>query len=147
MRIDFLILIIYSLSMMENEVILWPFMVYFTLVIIIVFAMIGISYILGQRHMEKETGEPYESGIASFGSARLRFNVNFFAIAVMFLIFDLESVFIYVWSVSVRESGWNGYLLMLVFILVLAAALVYLWRMGVLDIRSKKTHGMGWVKG
>ncbi len=56
--------------------------------------MIGLSYFLGERHRERTTGEPYESGIVPTGSARIRFNANFYLIAVFFVIFDLETLFI-----------------------------------------------------
>ncbi|MGE5343434.1 MAG: NADH-quinone oxidoreductase subunit A [Candidatus Omnitrophota bacterium] len=119
---------------------LWPFLVYGVLVVLVAFAMLGISYLLGQRHREPATGKPYESGIIPFGSARIRFNVNYYLVAVMFVIFDLESIFIYTWAVSLRENGWMGFYLMAWFIAVLVAALVYLWRSGVLDQWRKRSQ-------
>ena len=92
-----------------------------------------LSSVLGQRHDEHATGSPYESGILSEGSANVRFSVKFYLIAMFFVIFDLEAVFIFSWAVSVREAGWAGYFEMLVFIGILVAALVYLWRLGALD--------------
>ncbi len=119
---------------------LWPLTVYFASVIVLVSAMLVLSYVLGQRHRERATGEPYESGIAATGTARVRFDVKFYLIAMFFVIFDLEAVFIYAWAVSIKETGWPGYAEMLVFIGVLAAALVYLWRLGALEWgRSDKT--------
>jgi NADH-quinone oxidoreductase subunit A len=127
---------------MTDYITLWPFLVYMTLVLSVAAAMIGISYFLGQRHSDHATGEPYESGIISSGSPHIRFNVKFYLVAVIFVIFDLESVFIYTWAVSIRESGWPGYFLMLLFIFVLATALVYVWRMGILDT-GKKNNAFG----
>jgi NADH-quinone oxidoreductase subunit A len=98
--------------------------------------MLSLSHFLGERYREKQTNEPYESGILSTGTARVRFDVKFYLIAMFFVIFDLESVFVYAWAVSLRESGWTGYAEMLIFIGVLAAALVYLWRLGALEWRS-----------
>jgi NADH-quinone oxidoreductase subunit A len=95
--------------------------------------MLALSYLLGQRHRERATGEPYESGIVSTGSARLRFSAKFYLIAMLFVIFDLEAVFIFAWAVAFRELGWAGYLGALVFIGVLVAALIYEWRVGALD--------------
>ena len=112
---------------------LWPLAVYGAAVILLVAAMLGLSHLLGERHRENQTDEPYESGIVGTGSARVRFDVKFYLIAMFFVIFDLEAVFIYVWAVSLRETGWAGYLEMLVFIGVLAATLVYLWRLGALE--------------
>jgi len=95
--------------------------------------MIGISSLLGERHREKQTDEPYESGIVSTGTARVRFDVKFYLIAMFFVLFDLEAVFIFSWAVSIRETGWSGYGEMMVFIAILAATLVYLWRINALE--------------
>ena len=107
--------------------------VYFASVVVLVTAMIAFSFILGERHREKQTAEPYESGIVSTGTARVRFDIKFYLIAMFFVIFDLEAAFIYVWAVSLRETGWAGYWEMLLFIGVLSAALVYLWKLGALE--------------
>jgi NADH-quinone oxidoreductase subunit A len=112
---------------------LWPLGVYFAAVVVMVAAMIALSYVLGERHREKQTAEPYESGIVSTGSARMRFDIKFYLIAMFFVIFDLEAVFIFAWAVSIRETGWTGYAEMLIFIGILAAALVYIWRLGALE--------------
>src|SRR5512144_192338 len=112
---------------------LWPLIVYFAAVVCLVSIMVTLSYILGERHREKQTNEPYESGIASTGSARVRFDIKFYLIAMFFVIFDLEAVFIFAWAVSIRETGWTGYGEMLIFIGILAAALVYIWRLGALE--------------
>ncbi len=120
---------------------LWPLVVYLVAVAILVTVMITLSYVLGERHREKQTAEPYESGIVSTGTARMRFDIKFYLIAMFFVIFDLEAVFIFAWAVSIRETGWSGYAEMLVFIGILAAALAYLWRLGALEwgafIRTK----------
>ncbi len=97
--------------------------------------MIALSYVLGQRHHERATGQPYESGIVSTGTARVRLSANFYLVAMFFVIFDLESVFIFAWAIVIRQTGWLGYSEALVFIAILIAALIYLWRMGALDWR------------
>jgi NADH-quinone oxidoreductase subunit A len=122
-----------------NEPALWPLAVYFIAIVVIIAGMIGLSSVLGQRHRERATNEPYESGIVSTGSEHVRFDIKFYLVAVIFLIFDLEAAFLYAWAVAVRESGWAGYAEVLVFAGVLAAALVYLWRLGVLDWGKQKT--------
>ena len=112
---------------------LWPLAVYFIAVLALVASMLVISYLLGQRHTERATGEPYESGIVSTGSARLRFSVKFYLVAMLFVIFDLEVAFIIAWAISFRDLGWTGYLGVLFFVGVLLAALIYEWRLGALD--------------
>jgi NADH-quinone oxidoreductase subunit A len=117
---------------------LWPLAVYAVAVLGLVVFMISFSYILGQRHRERATGEPYESGIASTGTARIRFNVKFYLIAMFFVVFDVETVFIFAWAASLRETGWAGYIEISVFVGVLVAALVYLWRLGALEWGARK---------
>ncbi len=112
---------------------LWPLGVYFLAVIALVTLMIALSHVLGERHREKQTAEPYESGIVSTGTARVRFDIKFYLIAMFFVIFDLEAVFIFAWAVSIREAGWPGYAEMMIFIGILAVALVYLWRLKALE--------------
>lgn len=103
---------------------------------VIVLSMLG-SYFLGPQHTEKATRVPYESGIVSTGSARIRFPIHFYLVALFFVVFDLESIFIYAWSVSIRELGWRGFAQMSVFIGVLLVTLVYLLRTGALDISPR----------
>lgn len=112
---------------------LWPLALYFGAIIILVGGIIVISYVLGQRHNERFTGDPFESGIRVTGSARLKVDVKYYLVAMFFVVFDLETVFIVAWAVAFRELGWAGYFEVLVFVGVLLAGLVYLWRLGALD--------------
>ena len=116
---------------------LWPLAVYAVIVGMLVVAMLGVSYVLGQRHQDRATGSPYEAGILSEGSARVRFPVKFYLVAMFFVIFDLEAVYIFAWAIAVRETGWPGYAEVLLFIMVLLATLAYLWRVGALDWRQR----------
>jgi len=120
-------------SLPADTIALWPLGIYFLAVILIVSIMIALSSILGERHREKQTNEPYESGIVSTGTARVRFDIKFYLLAMFFVIFDLEAVFIFAWAVSIRETGWSGYGEMMVFIGILTATLVYLWRINALE--------------
>ena len=114
----------------------WPLAVYTILVGLLVMAMLSMSFVLGQRHHDRATGSPYESGILSEGSARVRFSAKFYLIAMFFVVFDLEAVFLFAWAVAVRETGWAGYAEVFLFIMVLLATLAYLWRVGALDWRQ-----------
>jgi NADH-quinone oxidoreductase subunit A len=109
------------------------FFVYIGGVLLTVGFMLGFSYILGQHHTEKATGEPYESGIIITGSARVRYYARFYMVAMIFVVFDLESVFLFSWSVAARELGWPGYFAILFFSAVLLVTLAYLWHAGGLD--------------
>ncbi|MCI0751113.1 MAG: NADH-quinone oxidoreductase subunit A [Flammeovirgaceae bacterium] len=116
----------------ENTV-LWPVLVYGAIVFSLIGAMLGLSYVLGQHHKERATQEPYEGGILSSGSARLRFSSQFYLIAMLFVIFDVETIFIFSWAIAFRELGWIGYFGVLVFIALLILVLIYEWRNGALD--------------
>jgi NADH-quinone oxidoreductase subunit A len=127
---------------MVTTLTLWPFVLYFVLVILVAAGMLGISYVLGERHKERATGEPYESGILATGSARIRLSAKFYMVAMFFVIFDLEAVFIFSWAIAWRELGWVGYAEVVVFIVILLAALVYLWRLGALDWGTSRRRSM-----
>lgn len=116
---------------------LWPILLYFVLVLLLVAGMLVVSFVLGQRHQDRATGFPYEAGIVSEGSARVRLSSKFYLIAMLFVVFDLEAVFIFAWALAGRELGWAGYIEAVIFISVLVAALAYLWRAGALDWAPK----------
>jgi NADH-quinone oxidoreductase subunit A len=126
-------------SVPEVNAPLWPLGLFFGLVVALAIAIVLLSALLGQRHNERTTGEPYESGVPPTGSARIRFDVKFYLMAMFFVIFDLEAAFIFAWANSARELGWGGYAEVVVFIGVLGLALFYLWRVGALDWGTK-TH-------
>jgi NADH-quinone oxidoreductase subunit A len=112
---------------------MWPLVVYFAFVVFLVAAVLIVSYLLGQRHSEPATGEPYEGGIVSEGSARVRFSARYYLVAMFFVVFDLEAVFLFAWAGAARELGWAGYCEVVLFVGVLVAALIYLWKIGALD--------------
>jgi NADH-quinone oxidoreductase subunit A len=116
---------------------MWPLFAYFAFVLVLVTATLVISYLLGPRHSEPATGDPYEGGIVSEGSARARFSARYYLIAAFFVVFDLEAVFLFAWAVAARELGWAGYYEVLLFVGVLFAALIYLWKIGALDWTRK----------
>jgi NADH-quinone oxidoreductase subunit A len=119
---------------------LWPLLAFGGAVLIVVSVMLGLPALLGERHGRKPgrrsepgTHEPYESGIRPTGSAQIRLPIQYYLVAMLFVIFDLESVFLYAWAVAVRETGWPGFIEAAIFVTVLLAALAYLWRIGALD--------------
>ncbi len=118
---------------MSTETAIWPLGLYALLVLGLVGLMLTLPYFLGERHRARTTGEPYESGVRAVGPAWVPRDVSFYLIAVFFVIFDLEAVFIFAWAVAVRELGWLGFIEVLIFIGVLLAGLAYLWRIGALE--------------
>jgi NADH-quinone oxidoreductase subunit A len=111
----------------------WSFGAYLVVVGILCAFMLGASYLLGGRTWGRAKNEPFESGVSPVGSARMRLSAKFYLVAMFFVIFDVEALFLYLWSVSVREAGWSGYIEAVIFIAILLIGLVYLWRLGALD--------------
>jgi NADH-quinone oxidoreductase subunit A len=117
----------------SDQPLIWPLLAYGAIVFSLIAVMLGLSYVLGQRHEERATNEPYEGGILSTGSARLRFSSQFYLIAMLFVIFDVETIFIVSWAIAFRELGWYGYMGVMLFVILLFVVLIYEWRNGALD--------------
>lgn len=115
-----------------------PLIIYFGAVLSITLIMLGGAYFFGQKHLARTVDEPFESGIVPTGDVHLRFSVNFYLLAIFFVIFDMESVFLYAWSVALEESGWSGFIEALLFISVLLITLIYLALTGALDWRTRR---------
>jgi NADH-quinone oxidoreductase subunit A len=112
---------------------------FFILAVVVLCAlMMGVSSLLGGRSRGPSKALPFESGIVGAGSARQRFSIQFYLVAMLFVIFDIEAVFLFAWAVSVREVGWSGFWGAAVFIFILLAGLVYDSRVGALDWAPKK---------
>ena len=120
---------------------LWPFVVYFIAVLLLVATMLGLSFVLGQRRANKATNMPFESGVLSVGSPQIHMAVEFYLVAIFFVIFDLETVFIFAWAVAFFELGWEGFAAVFVFVVILGVALVYELSTGALDWGMKTRTG------
>ena len=92
-----------------------------------------LSRVLGPRKPSPEKAAPYECGMPPIGSARERHSVKFYLVAISFLLFDVEVAFTYPWAMAVRDLGWHGFLLILVFFGFLSVGFLYEWKKGVLD--------------
>ena len=95
--------------------------------------MIGLSQLAGTNRPTPVKASPYESGIVPVGDARQRFSVKFYIVAMLFIVFDVETVFFFPWAATYRDLGLFGLVEMFVFIGVLAAGLVYAWKKGALE--------------
>jgi NADH-quinone oxidoreductase subunit A len=122
----------------------WSFAVYLLGVVGLCAFMLVASWLLGGRDWGRAKHEPFESGVVSVGTARMRLSAKFYLVAMLFVIFDVEALFLYAWAVSVREAGWAGFVEAVIFIAVLLAGLVYLARIGALDwapeARKRRMH-------
>ena len=127
--------------MTATDTSLWPFLVYFIAVLLLVATMLGLSWVLGQRRANKATNMPFESGVLSVGSAHMQLSVEFYLVAIFFVIFDLETVFIFAWAIAFFELGWEGFIAIALFIAILGVALVYELSTGALDWGIKGGSG------
>lgn len=122
---------------------------FLALVVALVYFLLIVTHFLGERHFEKRTGVPYESGVNPTGTARLRFSADFYLVAVFFVVFDVSAVFIFAWAVAARELGWPGYAAILVFVIETIVGLAYLWRKRAFDwgarrlAEHRERHGFG----
>ncbi|CAJ0992078.1 NADH-quinone oxidoreductase subunit A [Pantoea sp. Nvir] len=96
------------------------------------FILIG-GWLLGGRAYGRYKETPFESGIKSVGNTHIRLSAKFYLVAMFFVIFDVEALFLYAWATSIRESGWGGFTEAAIFIAVLLSGLFYLVRIGALD--------------
>jgi NADH-quinone oxidoreductase subunit A len=100
-------------------------------------ASILLSNLLGPHKPTPEKLAPYECGMPAVGDARERQSVKFYLVAMIFLLFDIEVAFLYPWAMALRDLGWNGFVQVVLFMLLLLAGYVYVWRKGVLDWSSQ----------
>ena len=109
------------------------FIIYAIAAVAVVAFMIIISHILGERHQARFRNEPFESGMPLTGNARIRYSSHFYMVAMFFVIFDLDAVFIITYAIVFKELGWPGYLGISFFIFLIAIVLVYEWKTGAIN--------------
>ncbi|KLN47237.1 NADH:ubiquinone oxidoreductase subunit A [Providencia rettgeri] len=119
----------------------WAFAIFLIGTIGLCAFMLVAGHFLGSRAKARTKHVPYESGLDSVGSARLRMSAKFYLVAMFFVIFDVEAMFLFAWSVAIREAGWVGFIEAAIFILVLLAGLFYLVRVGALDWTPVRSRG------
>ena len=110
-----------------------PLLIVFLLAGIIVISMLSIAYLLGPKKPSAVKSDPFESGNPPKGDARIRFSVKFYLVAMLFLIFDIEVVFLYPWAILFRRLGVFGLVEMGIFLLILIIGFIYVWKKGALE--------------
>ncbi len=110
-----------------------PILLFIVAALLFAVGSVLVSSLAGPRRAIQVKGEPYECGIAPVGMARDRFSIKFYLVAMLFIIFDIEIIFLYPWAVIYQELGWFGFFEMGGFLLVLAVGLAYIWRKGGLE--------------
>lgn len=111
----------------------WALIVFVLLAFGLCALMLTGGWLLGGRANARYKNTPFESGIESVGDTHLRFSAKFYLVAMFFVIFDVEALFLYAWATSIRESGWIGFAEATIFIAILLAGLIYLVRIGALE--------------
>ncbi|MFK0375373.1 MULTISPECIES: NADH-quinone oxidoreductase subunit A [Pandoraea] len=95
--------------------------------------LIGVGKFLGPNNPDSEKLSPYECGFEAFEDARMKFDVRYYLVAILFILFDLETAFLFPWGVALRDIGWVGFISMMGFLLELLVGFVFLWKRGALD--------------
>ena len=108
------------------------------LIFLIVAALVGlgplvIGYVLGPRRPDQEKDSPYECGFEAFESARMKFDVRYYLVAILFILFDLEIAFLFPWAVVLEDLGVVGFWAMFIFLAILVVGFVYEWKRGALE--------------
>jgi NADH-quinone oxidoreductase subunit A len=117
-------------NMLENYL---PILVFIGVAIIVGVVMEGLGFVLGTRHPDSEKLSPYECGFEAFEDARMKFDVRFYLVAILFIIFDLEIAFLFPWAVVLDQIGMVGFLAMMVFLGILVIGFIYEWKKGALE--------------
>ncbi len=111
----------------------FPILVQFIAVTALGAAILGVSALVGTKRPSREKLAPYECGIAPVGDARERFSVSFYLVGMLYILFDVEAVFLYPWAVVYKGLKWFGFLEMFLYIAILLAGYLYIWKKGALD--------------
>jgi NADH-quinone oxidoreductase subunit A len=111
----------------------FPVLVQILIALAVAVGMLGVSAVVGRKVKDKVKDSPYESGMTPVGNARERFSVKFYLVAMVFILFDIEAIFLYPWAVVYRQLGMFGFLEMLLFIVLVLCGFFYIWKKGVLD--------------
>ncbi len=110
-----------------------PVLIFMGLAFFVAFAAMLLSLLLGRRRPYKAKNETYECGFTPFSDARARFDIRFYLVAILFIIFDIEVAFLFPWAVVLREIGWAGFASVMVFLGVLTVGFAYEWKKGALE--------------
>jgi len=110
-----------------------PLLLHILAVAIVASAIVTLSWILGKRRPTRAKLSPYECGMVPVGDARERFSVKFYLVAMLFILFDVEAVFLYPWAVILRDLKMFGFWEMMVYIAIVLVGFFYVWKKGVLD--------------
>lgn len=110
-----------------------PILIFLIISLVMGIAFFVIGYFFGPNNPDSEKLSPYECGFEAFEDARMQFDVRYYLVAILFIIFDLEIAFFLPWAVALREVGMVGFWAMMIFLAVLVVGFIYEWRKGALE--------------
>jgi len=110
-----------------------PVIIFVTMAAVIAIALMGSAFLIAVRKPDSEKNSAYECGFNAFDDSRMRFDVRFYLVAILFIIFDLEIAFLFPWAVAFKEVGVFGFVSMMIFLAVLTIGFIYEWRKGALE--------------
>ncbi|EFG37747.1 NADH dehydrogenase I subunit A [Brucella sp. NVSL 07-0026] len=110
-----------------------PIVIFLGVAIVIGAALLVAPFLVAYRQPDPEKLSAYECGFNAFDDARMKFDIRFYLVSILFIIFDLEVAFLFPWAVSFGQIGWFGFLSMMVFLGVLTIGFIYEWKKGVLE--------------
>ena len=110
-----------------------PVLIFVVISVAMAGVVIGLGFFLGPRRPDDEKLSPYECGFEAFEDSRMKFDVRYNLVAILFIIFDLEAAFLFPWAVSLGETGWVGWGTMMLFLFELVIGFIYAWKVGALE--------------
>mgnify|MGYP006273845507 FL=1 len=116
--------------MLENYL---PILIFLAIGVVMAGIMIGLGMVLAPRRPDSEKLSPYECGFEAFEDSRMKFDVRYYLVAILFIIFDLEIAFLFPWAVVLEEIGWFGFTAMMIFLGILVVGFAYEWKKGALE--------------
>jgi NADH-quinone oxidoreductase subunit A len=119
----------------------FPVLVQAIVAAVLAAALITISYVFGKKVRNRVKDMPYESGIVPTGDARQRFSVKFYLVGMLFILFDIEAIFLYPWVVVYRELKMFAFVEMLIFVVLILSGFFYIWKKGALDWSGSDLRG------
>ena len=111
----------------------FPILIFLGIAAVFALALLGIAFVFAPSRPDAEKNSAYECGFEAFDDARSRFDVRFYLVAILFIIFDLEVAFLFPWAVTFLQVGWVGFVSVLAFLTILTIGFIYEWRKGALE--------------
>ena len=110
-----------------------PILIFLVFALIFSIIMLGIGFTFGSNNPDVDKNSPYECGFEAFEDSRMKFDIRYYLVAILFIIFDLEIAFLFPWAISLGKIGLFGFISMMIFLFILTIGFIYEWKKGALD--------------